>query len=823
MALKPSFLTQCCLLAMAAGSVPALANVQIGGVVIGNQDQTLSGVDVVTHGSERAIEVYNPDRSGHGSITLSSGNVSSENGDAIYLLSGTANLTDVNIDTGGKGININNYSNADLLNTHVTTNGQYADGLWLAMDQSNAAVNNSSFATTGDTAHAFNAQYGKATLNNSKLSTSGQGSYGLYTENEVSGSGNTIVTKGDSGFGVFAARGGKINLSDTSVTTEGKGTAALLSYVDSVISGDNLNVSASGDSSPAAWVSEGRLDLKNSHLSASGESGAGLLISDSSASGKPSVITLDNTLVNATNGPVVQINSNVLAGIDVSNNSHLSGDVRSDTSSRAILALSSNSSLAGAVNGLNQLSLDNSSRWLVTGNSQFNALHSDGDVVFQPAGNNFKTLTLKAFDGDGSVSMQGDIAALRADHITITDQDSGNHLLSYGNHGKDPTNPDNVLPLVTTSKNSSSQFQLAGGAVDAGAFTYHLEQRGDEWVLAAKRVGDGGDNSGGDNSGGDAGGNGSDNGAGGKGPYLPSPTAATALGIVNALPTAWYSELSTLRSRMGELRKGNRDGGVWAQTIGGATQVDNHAGVAYRQQHEGVNVGVDSSHEVENGRVIAGLFSGIGNSDLHFASGSSGRVNSFFIGSYASWLSDEGWFSDAVLKLNNFNSTADARMSDGSRSRGGYSVPSLGVSLEGGRHIEFANDWFIEPSVQLAAMWSKNDRFSFDNGLQAESGSARSKQAAIHGVIGKNVTLANGMLLQPWLRVSAIEEMEKNNQMKINGYAFNNDLAGTRGEATLGLAAQVNADTQLYAEAGSGAGRHIEMPWHAAAGVRWSW
>ncbi|WAH62127.1 autotransporter outer membrane beta-barrel domain-containing protein (plasmid) [Pseudomonas silvicola] len=162
--------------------------------------------------------------------------------------------------------------------------------------------------------------------------------------------------------------------------------------------------------------------------------------------------------------------------------------------------------------------------------------------------------------------------------------------MSVKNSGAEPSAPDGIVTLVT-SGGGAGVFRLAGGAVDAGAYRYAYES-GNNWVLAAKT-----------NSG---------------GALLPSPTAASALGLVNAIPTAWYSELSTLRSRLGEVREGNREGGAWIQTRGSKTRVDNQAGVAYQQNQQSVTLGVDSARAVESGQVINGLFSGISNSDLDF-------------------------------------------------------------------------------------------------------------------------------------------------------------------------------------------------------------
>lgn len=46
-------------------------------------------------------------------------------------------------------------------------------------------------------------------------------------------------------------------------------------------------------------------------------------------------------------------------------------------------------------------------------------------------------------------------------------------------------------------------------------------------------------------------------------------------------------------------------------------------------------------------------------------------MDSFFIGGYSTWLLESGWFVDAVVKANNFNSHADARMANGENADGG--------------------------------------------------------------------------------------------------------------------------------------------------------
>ncbi|MOA25229.1 Adhesin/invasin TibA autotransporter precursor [compost metagenome] len=117
----------------------------------------------------------------------------------------------------------------------------------------------------------------------------------------------------------------------------------------------------------------------------------------------------------------------------------------------------------------------------------------------------------------------------------------------------------------------------------------------------------------------------------------------------------------------------------------------------------------------------------------------------------------------------------------------------------------------------------KGQSYTFDNGLQATSGVAKSQQAILNGVLGRTLPLENGMTLQPWLRMAAIQEFVNSNPVSINGNGFNNDLSGTRGEYGMGLSLQLTPDVQMYTDARYSKGDKIESPWGANLGVRWSW
>jgi len=303
-----------------------------------------------------------------------------------------------------------------------------------------------------------------------------------------------------------------------------------------------------------------------------------------------------------------------------------------------------------------------------------------------------------------------------------------------------------------------------------------------------------------------------------------TPSAATALGMFNATPSVWYGELTTLRTRLGDTRLGEQEGGAWVRAIGGQLKMHDANGEGYSQNQSGISVGVDNAMNIgDNSKMLLGVFSGYSRSDLDFTRNSSGTIDSTFVGGYSTFILQNGWFIDNVIKANNFSSHTNARMSDGTLVDGSDSTQGVGLSVELGRRINFNQGWFIEPSAQISTLWVKGADYHLSNGLQANSDQASSKQGALHTVLGRTLKLQNGMQIQPWVRASLIEEFAKNNKVSINDNAFNNDMSGLRGEFTLGTSAQVTKDLQIYTEANYSKGERIETPWGASLGLRWSW
>lgn len=92
-----------------------------------------------------------------------------------------------------------------------------------------------------------------------------------------------------------------------------------------------------------------------------------------------------------------------------------------------------------------------------------------------------------------------------------------------------------------------------------------------------------------------------------------SPSASSVLALFNTAPTVWYGELSSLRSRMGELRFDGGQSGVWMRSYGNKFNVSESTGLAYKQTQHGFSLGADAPLPIGDGQWLVGVLGGPAN------------------------------------------------------------------------------------------------------------------------------------------------------------------------------------------------------------------
>ncbi|QHF45231.1 autotransporter outer membrane beta-barrel domain-containing protein [Pseudomonas sp. S35] len=489
------------------------------------------------------------------------------------------------------------------------------------------------------------------------------------------------------------------------------------------------------------------------------------------------------------NGNLLEVTGGATGNMNV-NNSHLQGNVFVEAGSHANLSLQNNASITGTLLNVDSLSVGDQSFWNLTGDSQVGALSlADGTVRFG-GDNAFYQLDLDTLSGNGTFVMGVDFAGGQNDFLNIEGDATGKHSLLVASSGLEPVSPSDVH--IVHAGGGDAEFSLVGGAVDVGAWSYGLRQDGNDWFL--------------------------DPGA-----RTISPGTRSVLALFNTAPTVWYGEMSSLRTRMGELRHNGAQAGGWIRSYGNKYSVSDANGVGFKQTQRGFSLGADTPLS-EDSQWLVGVMAGHSDSDLDLGRGTSGTVKSYYAGLYATWIDEaSGYYFDGVVKANRFENSSEVALSDGAQAKGKYGTNGIGASVEVGRNIKLDNKFFIEPFAQASTVVVKGKHYGLDNGLQAKGQDTHSVLGKLGVTVGRDFLMDSGSIVQPYLRTAVAHEFADANKASVNGHVFNNDLSGSRVELGAGVAVSLSQNLQLHADFEHSKGKHVDQPWGANVGLRYSW
>lgn len=414
-------------------------------------------------------------------------------------------------------------------------------------------------------------------------------------------------------------------------------------------------------------------------------------------------------------------------------------------------------------------------------------LTNNGTVSFH---NNYGTLNIEDASGTGTFNMR--VAGMTGDFLNISNSVTGQFNVAVADTGTEVNRSSEGYHLIHATGSANDSFQLVNGAVDLGAYRYYLDQQGDDWFLSTLAA-----------------------------PRASNSTRAV-MAMSNVLPTVWDGELMTLRSRMGEVRQTDSSGGVWMRSLNSRYRVSGSDAADYTQDMNGVMVGADKVLDVDHGKLLIGALASYSYSDIDFKQSGGGNVNSYGVGGYITWLLDSGYYLEGVLKANHYDVTTNARTYNGSKAKGDYRTTGLGATLEAGKTINI-NNYFIEPYLKLSAFNAAAKSYHLSNGLKVKANDAISYKAETGASIGYRLLLENGVVMQPYAKVSVAQELNRRNATLINNTEhFNNNMSGTTAWYGVGINAQLSKNISTYAELNYGNGKHIESPYNGGVGIRYS-
>lgn len=741
-----------------------------GAAVVSFEQSNLTGNAVVTDTGTLNLSFSegsmtgNIESAGTATATFSQSTLT---GDAVAATGGTLNLTmtdgrmDGNIDSAGS-------ATVDLTRTALTGNATVANGGTLGM-----SLNGGSMAGDIESAGTATAIFNQATLTGDAVAATG-------------GTLNLNLTDGRMNGNIESAGTVTANLSQSALT--GNAIVTDTGTLDLTLNGGSMagDIQSAGAATStfnqatltgnAVVADAGKLDLSFN---------GGAMQGNIDSAGTTTATF--NQAALAGNATVTNTGSLSLA-LD---QGQMTGNVTAASGAIADVSLVNNSTLLGTLNNVRNANVASGSNWTLNGNSSVGDLALNGGQVTFGDTSSFHELTVNNLSGNGTFVMGSDFVSGETDQLIVTGSSSGNHGLLVASSGNEATVES--MRLVQT-QDGTAQFHLLNDRdrVDVGAYSYEMtKDESNDWVLNRET-------------------------------RTISPMTRSVMALFNTPITVAYGELSSLRSRMGELRYSEgRDAGLWMRAYGNKYNVSGaSSGAGYQQNQHGLSLGADM--QVAETDWLVGVLGGTSRSDLNLDYGTSGRVDSYYLGGYATWLDREtGYYVDTVLKYNRYQNNAKVALSDSTRTKGDYDTHGLSGSVEAGKHIKLNDGYFIEPFAQVATAVVAGKDYSFDNGLRAEGDTARSLLGKVGTTVGKTIPLDGGGMLQPYVKAAFAHEFVKRNEVQVNNNVFNNDLSGSRAELGAGVSLALSKQLRVHADVEYSNGKHIEQPYGVNLGVRY--
>lgn len=753
----------------------------------------------------------------------------------------------------GNGINLNaDGSSVELSDSHVTTEGNNCSAIWMPGSGSYADVQNSILSTSGDQAAGVDNRGGAFRMKGGAVWTTGNGAHGFYASTDVIGGQaagtrasfdlrNVYVnTTGKGSVGVFARLSGTdVTLVDSQVWTEGDAShGVVVTGEGASLQASNVNVVTFGNTSYGVSVGDNATaNLVAAQVYTGGANSYGLVSQATAAgvtnridlSGHSQVTAHDSAALRVSGGSLLsQLSESSLVGrdngqagtavwiTDAANGlaadqvildgdqSLIDGDVRVDGGALQ-LSLRNKSRLEGAITDTrltSSLSLDDSSNWLMRGNSSIGQLANNGAVEFaEEATGDFMRLNVAGnLDGNGRYIMNTDLGALRGDRLEVGGQVTGDNQILVRNSGAEPSGGGQRLTLVE-SQGGTGGFSLAnrGQEVDAGTYRYTLQREdsaaGDsQWSLVNV------------------------------GQYLSTgASAAINSSALSTLRDTWDAERGSLIQRLGDVRNGGHSEGVWMRSYSQKQALDNGAARHFSQNINGLQLGLDTRLARSHGSLILGGLAGYSHANRDFNGEGSGKLESYYIGTYATYLDDSGWYADSMLTLNRWSTRFDLQGTAGERVSGTTRSSGAGVSVETGKRVNLDHGWFVEPQAQLSALYGGSDQYRLSNDMRVQASDGLATQLRGGALLGRQVALDKGASVQPYIKAGWIQELSARNQVKTNDISSHPDANGGGWYAGAGITGSLGRDQHLYADVETSDSPTRKRPWALNIGYRLAW
>lgn len=281
----------------------------------------------------------------------------------------------------------------------------------------------------------------------------------------------------------------------------------------------------------------------------------------------------------------------------------------------------------------------------------------------------------------------------------------------------------------------------------------------------------------------------------------------------------WRSNNNDLQRRLGDLRLGQAESGVWARYVGGKNKFDEQ-NTYMSQTYDIGQVGYDR----KAGSWLVGAALDYGKGDVNYTGGK-GKEHMATLALYGTRVSDDGKYFDIIFKTGRLKNEFHVSNEIGNRLNADYHTWGNSISAEYGKRFVRDDGFYLDPSVELTMGRLNSKNFSGHSDL----GELNVKQHDFNSAIGR-IGLGIGRQTErsnAFLKLALAHEF--GGSFKTDFYADDGGLKSTRIDLQdtwldmeIGGSLSIGRNTYLYGTYTHNFGADMETKWRADVGVRYT-
>lgn len=281
----------------------------------------------------------------------------------------------------------------------------------------------------------------------------------------------------------------------------------------------------------------------------------------------------------------------------------------------------------------------------------------------------------------------------------------------------------------------------------------------------------------------------------------------------------WRSNNNDLQRRLGDLRLGQAESGVWARYVGGKNKFDEQ-NTYMSQTYDIGQVGYDR----KAGSWLVGAALDYGKGDVNYTGGK-GKEHMATLALYGTRVSDDGKYFDIIFKTGRLKNEFHVSNEIGNRLNADYHTWGNSISAEYGKRFARDDGFYLDPSVELTMGRLNSKNFSGHSDL----GELNVKQHDFDSAIGR-IGLGIGRQTErsnAFLKLALAHEF--GGSFKTDFYADDGGLKSTRIDLQdtwldmeIGGSLSIGRNTYLYGTYTHNFGADMETKWRADVGVRYT-